>query len=755
MSNYKKPKVSLIEKCSTARGIQSERKKTLLNFYKCKFPIEKKKHEIAEKDETINYQSTFDFKTKKALLIIWNKDYKIRILDIGVYYTPSPARFPQRKCDIEEVFVFLHDKYKNPKYYNINLDFRHALEDVFTVYITYDLKYLKGNIHYKVDEYSYHKFDIPFFSSCTKLKNETETQFHKANESIENLSNFEFKEHVLLSNRDNILLHELMTYYNMAPKMRESCLLFVMLRYALDIETCSTLKDMEMKDVQLKMNISHGIDIFKTCSFKTDTVFKDDEWKLYAICLIPMNSFKKLSYKSKNKSYYEIKNYKNGRIYFDLKDLVDAKKLYHISFLSYSTAYQASVNALNSIKSLGLEKYFLEFEVAPVKCSKIYRNHRKIDIFKWLDKRVATNKEQMMAIKNIVNCTAYPFPFIIFGPPGTGKTSTLIECVAQILQHKPQSRILITAQSNSACDEIGVRLIKAIDFKKVFRLYSNSQLENQQSTEIRRKLFQISNLRNGRRNEVTYEQVYHFNVIITTLMKSNQLIKAELKMEHFDYIFVDECASAAETECLVPILGTRSNKITTNLVFLGDHKQLGPVINSKFAEKLGLGVSLMERMMTKRRYNKCPSYNNNYIIQLLDNYRNHPAILHFPNKQFYDSKLRAKALQKPGGKFPIIFHSTKKPSKIELNGTSSYNDTEVKIVKSYVDNLLRKGLHQLDIGIISPYKAQLTKLRTILGKLTDIEIGTAEYYQGREKNVIIISTVKSHSSVGFLKSEKV
>lgn len=159
--------------------------------------------------------------------------------------------------------------------------------------------------------------------------------------------------------------------------------------------------------------------------------------------------------------------------------------------------------------------------------------------------------------------------------------------------------------------------------------------------------------------------------------------------------------------------------------------------------------------MTKRRYKDCPSYDNNYIIQLLDNYRNHPAILHFPNIHFYDSKLRAKALQQKGGEFPIVFHCSKKPSRIELNGTSSYNDTEVKIVKSYVDVLLRKGLKQLDIGIISPYKAQLSKLHTILGKLTDIEIGTAEYYQGREKNVIIISTVKSQSAVGFLKSEKV
>ena len=406
---------------------------------------------------------------------------------------------------------------------------------------------------------------IPF-SECTELHRPKLVFFHKVNESIEILNNFEFKEHFSLTEREENLMSKIMTHYNMAPKLRESCFSYVMLSYALDIETCSILKDMEMNDVELKMQ-------HVRTSFKMDTQFKDDDWKMFSICLIPMESFKNLSYKSTIKTYYGIKNYnKKGIISFDettcrskkKETKIDIKKLYHISFLSDSVSYHALVDALISMKSRNLQNYFLEFEVAPVKCPKVYINHQKIERFKWLDKRVATNKEQMMAIKNIVNCTAYPFPFIIFGPPGTGKTSTLIECIAQILQHKPHSRILITAQSNSACDEIGGRLIKAIDRKKVFRLYSTSQLQNQQSTEVRTELLKISNIRNKCLNDVTYEQIYHFNVVIATLMKTYQLIKAKLTNEYYDYIFIDECASAAETECLVPILG----KIDNNQIIL-------------------------------------------------------------------------------------------------------------------------------------------------------------------------------------------
>lgn len=164
------------------------------------------------------------------------------------------------------------------------------------------------------------------------------------------------------------------------------------------------------------------------------------------------------------------------------------------------------------------------------------------------------------------------------------------------------------------------------------------------------------------------------------------------------------------------------------------------------------------------------TYDKNYVTQLLDNFRSHPAILQFSNVLFYESKLRAK-IQEPeksfgtrwsylnNRKFPVLFHCVKTPSEVKKGETSSYNKGEIKMVRFYVDLLLKIGIDgekvlPEDIGVVSPYKAQLNMLRNDLHHEKDVEIGTAEYYQGREKKIIIISTVKSRSHVGFLKSEK-
>jgi helicase MOV-10 len=176
----------------------------------------------------------------------------------------------------------------------------------------------------------------------------------------------------------------------------------------------------------------------------------------------------------------------------------------------------------------------------------------------------------------------------------------------------------------------------------------------------------------------------------------------------------------------------------------------------------------MERVMSTDRYKANPEYNSDYVTQLLDNYRSHPAILKFSNELFYDSKLRAKnqsadikigscwkKLPKQG--FPLMFRCTKEPSAIEVGGTSSFNKKEAYIVQNYVKELLENGINSKkiiedDIGVVTPYRAQLDLLKKILPK--KVEIGTTEYFQGREKLIIIVSTVKSETGVGFLSNEK-
>jgi helicase MOV-10 len=90
-------------------------------------------------------------------------------------------------------------------------------------------------------------------------------------------------------------------------------------------------------------------------------------------------------------------------------------------------------------------------------------------------------------------------------------------------------------------------------------------------------------------------------------------------------------------------------------------------------------------------------------------------------------------------------------------GKSSYNNGEINIVSSYVNNLIKSGLKNNkitaeDIGVVTPYKAQSEKLKKVLPK--NVEVGTTEYFQGREKLIMIISTVKSKAGIGFLKDER-
>lgn len=130
-----------------------------------------------------------------------------------------------------------------------------------------------------------------------------------------------------------------------------------------------------------------------------------------------------------------------------------------------------------------------------------------------------------------------------------------------------------------------------------------------------------------------------------TLNTSLRLARPDMCANLFDYIFIDEISCAIEPEALVPIIdfGTSEKTITSSMIFLGDHKQLGPVSTSEeFSDALGLDVSLMERMMSCSKYLKDPQFDDLYVVQLLDNYRSHPAILKFSSDQFYEGILRPK-----------------------------------------------------------------------------------------------------------------
>ncbi|CRK91068.1 CLUMA_CG004756, isoform A [Clunio marinus] len=596
-------------------------------------------------------------------------------------------------------------------------------------------------------------------------------------------SKYDFDLHEALTNDDINILTEI-NQYQRQPLATRTHNFFRMIKYALnveDLESQNELKEFILPHIQLEYSKDS-----KQYWIPIEGYQLPRDYKEMSICLVPMEKYRegKMNFE-KDCIYSQIENYMNGKIYLvkkipnfhqpQSKPTLNLSCKYCLRFIPNRITYRACFQAIETIGVHGLSDYFNDFEYSGFDKYRVKDNI--IEDFSWFNKQIETNEEQKTAIKNIVNCTAYPFPYVVFGPPGTGKTTLIVECIAQILKERPTNHILVTAQSNSACDEIGNRLLKFIPRGKIYRFYSSSLL-NSGNAEASQVLLETSNLRNGNNEYPTKEEFFHFNVVIITLTTCSRLVQAKCDNinKHFDYIFVDECAAATEPEAYIPIVGfgTGDRNITTNVVLIGDHKQFGPAVKSHFAEDLGLGVSLMERIMTKSKYKLRPdnSYDQKYITQLLNNFRSHPAILQFSNILFYNSKLRAKISEPERSlgtrwnfirnkKFPILFHCTKTPSQIVINGTSSFNEGEIEKVKFYVDILLMKGIDGVkinpdDIGIVSPYKAQLLKLKQKFNAeiYRNLEMGTAEYYQGREKKIIIISTVKSYGSVGFLKCEK-
>lgn len=332
-----------------------------------------------------------------------------------------------------------------------------------------------------------------------------------------------------------------------------------MIKYALNIEDLSTQD--ELKAFTLRNVVLEGVMMYYSFPVKKNLL--PPNFEEMSLCLVPMDKYVEDKINLEDDCIFaQVDKVENGRIYFNKKfpvvrevaRVLDLDIKYFIRFIPNRITYRACFQALDCVDRYRLGGFFDSFDEEPVNSSK--NNGIEIHEFEWYNKQIATNEEQKTAIMNIVNCTAYPFPYVVFGPPGTGKTSCIVECIAQILKAKPTARIMVTAQSNSACDEVGERLLKYVSQNKIFRFYSPSLLnpDNGETSAVLRK---TSNLRGQRNQYPTMEEFYFFNVVIVTLMSCSRLVQLDgIEInKHFDYIFVDESAAAMEPEAYVPIIG--------------------------------------------------------------------------------------------------------------------------------------------------------------------------------------------------------
>lgn len=359
------------------------------------------------------------------------------------------------------------------------------------------------------------------------------------------------------------------------------------------------------------------------------------------------------------------------------------------------------------------------------------------------------NEEQMCSIKMILGCRGAP-PYVIHGPPGTGKTRTIVEAILQLYQHHKNTRILVCAPSNSAADHILEKLLaeKDIEFREneVFRLNATARPYEDVKPEFLRFCFF---------DEMIFKcppvnALNHYRIVVSTYMSASLLFAEDVARGHFSHIFLDEAGQASEPETMIPI--AHLCRRDTVVVLAGDPLQLGPVIFSKKADEYKLGVSFLERLF------KCELYGSgdvNYITKLVRNYRCHPEILYLPSKLFYFGELMAcrdpstfmvTAEFLPNKEFPVLFFGIQGCDEREGNNPSWFNRIEVSKVVETVGKLINGGkIREEDIGIITPYRQQVLKIKQTLENLEmpDVKVGSVEQFQGQEKEVIIVSTVRS------------
>ncbi|KAG9829959.1 DNA helicase, partial [Aureobasidium melanogenum] len=429
----------------------------------------------------------------------------------------------------------------------------------------------------------------------------------------------------------------------------------------------------------------------------------------------------------------------------------------------------------------------------------------------WLDPSL--NDSQKEAIKFAL---ASPEVALIHGPPGTGKTHTLIELIRQCL--KKGLRLLVCGPSNISVDNIVERLsphkVPMVRLGHPARLLPgvlNHSLDILTRTsdaaalvkdirnEMDAKQASIRKTRNGRERKAIYGEIKELRkdyrqreaACVSSLVRESKVVLAtlhgaggfHLKSQEFDIVIVDEASQALEAQCWVPLLSSGASK----LILAGDHLQLPPTIkssNSKSSKqnpKTGQGDVNLETTLFDRMLDL---YGNDIKRMLTIQYRMHEKINAFPSAALYESKLMAAESVKArllkdlpydveetedttepvvfwdtqGGEFHEKTDDDDEPkSKSSLLGESKSNELEAAIVKKHVQSLVDAGVKAEDIAVVTPYNGQLAVLSQLLKeRFVGIELGSIDGFQGREKEAVVVSLVRSNAEheVGFLAEKR-
>ena len=400
--------------------------------------------------------------------------------------------------------------------------------------------------------------------------------------------------------------------------------------------------------------------------------------------------------------------------------------------------------------------------------------------FPWLNSTQETAVNKVLCARDVA---------IVHGPPGTGKTTTLVEAIYETLHREPQ--VLVCAQSNTAVDWISEKLVdrgvnvlrignptrvndKMLSFtyerrfeghplypelwnirKELRQLGSRGRRGSYDEREgIRSRMSRLRDRATALEIQINAELFDSAHVIASTLVSSNHRI---LNGRRFGTLFIDEAAQALEAACWIAI------RKADRVILAGDHCQLPPTIKCYEAARAGLEHTLMERVVANK-----PSAVSLLKIQ----YRMHEEIMRFSSDWFYNGELEAAPEVRYRGILdwdtPISWIDTSDMDfKEEFVGETfgRINKEEANLLlqelKVYINRIGGDRIleERIDFGIISPYKAQVQYLRNKIKSDTTLKpyrslitVHTVDGFQGQERDVIFISLVRANEEgqIGFL-----
>ncbi|KAJ5648607.1 hypothetical protein N7490_004979 [Penicillium lividum] len=404
---------------------------------------------------------------------------------------------------------------------------------------------------------------------------------------------------------------------------------------------------------------------------------------------------------------------------------------------------------------------------------------------------------------------------LIHGPPGTGKTHTLIELIMQFVQRK--KRIFVCGPSNISVDNIVERLapkkIPVVRIGHPARLLPSvlehslevltqtsdaASIVKDVRKEMDEKQASIRKTKSGRERRGIYDDLKHLrkefrereSKCVDNLVRESSVVLAtlhgagghQLKNQKFDVVIIDEASQALEAQCWISLLSAQK------VVLAGDHLQLPPTVKSTNHKSKDTSTKevpedkeiLKGFSLERTLFDRLLALHGPGIKRMLTTqYRMHEKIMRFPSDELYESKLmaadsvKARLLvdlpyevratddtQEPlvfwdtqGGDFPEKTEDAEISKKDTLLGESKCNEMEALVVARHVDNLVDAGVRPEAIAVITPYNGQRALLSQMLReKYPGLELGSVDGFQGREKEAVVVSLVRSNEEheVGFL-----